>query len=122
MAKFSKASLAKLNTCHQDLIELFREVIQIYDCTIICGTRYAIDQDKAFAEGRSKLKWPKSKHNTIPSMAVDVAPYPLDWENINEFYFLAGIVFTLAAKNGVKIKWGGKFKTLQDYGHFELEE
>ena len=42
---------------------------------IVCGHRNKEDQNKAFAEGKSKLKWPKGKHNKLPSQAVDAAPY-----------------------------------------------
>lgn len=79
MAKFSSTSQEKLLTCHPDLQKVFKEVIKTFDCTILVGHRDQQAQDKAFAEGKSKKSWPDSKHNTTPSRAVDVAPFPIDW-------------------------------------------
>ena len=74
MNKFSERSKERLNTCHRDLKTLFNHVILERDCTIVCGQRNKTDQDKAFTDGNSKVQWPNSKHNRIPSLAVDVAP------------------------------------------------
>ena len=78
MNTFSTKSKERLNTCHRDLQILFNHVILERDCTIVCGHRGEADQNKAFAEGNSKLRFPNSKHNIIPSLAVDVAPYEMD--------------------------------------------
>ena len=99
MPKFSQASFSKLSTCHIDLQVLFFEVIKNVDCTILEGHRGQEDQDKAYLEGRSKLKWPEGKHNHVPSLAVDVAPYPLPkWDNVNDFIYFAGYVMGIAQK------------------------
>ena len=98
MNTFSEASRAKLKTCHRDLQLLFAHVIQEYDCTIVCGHRDKEAQDKAYAEGKSKLKYPRSKHNRIPSWAVDAAPYEkagIDWSKSQMLYF-AGYVKGIA--------------------------
>jgi peptidoglycan L-alanyl-D-glutamate endopeptidase CwlK len=90
MNNFSDISKQRLITCHKDLRILFAHVIQEYDCTIICGHRDREDQDKAFAEGKSKLKYPNSKHNKIPSEAVDAAPYEvnhIDWSKMQMIAF-----------------------------------
>jgi len=94
MYKFSKSSIEQLNTCHKDLQVLFNEVIKYYDCTIVCGHRNKEDQDKAYAAGNSEKRWPDSKHNTMPSLAVDVAPYEInkiDWGKTQTSFF-AGFV------------------------------
>lgn len=110
MPKFSQSSLEKLHTCHPILQNLFQEVIKHYDCTILEGHRNREDQDKAFEEGKSHIKWPHGKHNNIPSLAVDVAPYPVDWSkerlNIARFYYLAGIIRGVADQIGIKIRQG----------------
>lgn len=99
MNRFSETSKARLKTCHRDLQTLFAHVIQDYDCTIICGHRDKPEQDKAFAEGKSKLRYPNSKHNRIPSWAVDAAPYEpgqgIDWTPRQMAYF-AGYVKAMA--------------------------
>src|SRR5687768_11435850 len=78
MPKFSQASIDKLATCHPDLRVLFNEVIKHFDCTISDGHRGEAAQNKAFDEGKSKLRWPNGNHNKLPSMAVDVYPYPVN--------------------------------------------
>ena len=67
------------------------------DCVIVCGLRDKALQDLAFAEGRSKEKWPNSKHNVKHperpmSEAVDVCPYPVNWALTEAFYVLAGAI------------------------------
>jgi len=95
MNHYSETSKDRLKTCHRDLQRIFANVIIDYDCTIVCGHRDKEDQDKAFAEGKSKLKYPRSRHNQNPSMAVDAAPYEpgqgIDWKPRQMAYF-AGYV------------------------------
>jgi hypothetical protein len=128
MPKFSTASIEKLNTCHPDLIRLFTEVVKHYDCTILCGQRGQAEQDEAFRTGKSQLVWPNSKHNQRPSLAVDVAPYPIDWKDRERFYHFAGFVKAMAITMGIKIRHGGdwdgdndlKDQNFFDLPHFEL--
>lgn len=130
MSNFSKVSEEKLATCHPDLQRLFHEVIKQYDCIILCGHRNEIDQNKAFEKGASKLKWPNSKHNSTPSLAVDAAPFPLDWQDSSRFYHFIGFVFATANFLNIKIRsgadWNGNLKfsdeKLLDLPHFELME
>lgn len=98
MPKFSQSSFSKLSTCHRDLQVIFFEVIKYFDCTVIEGHRGQEAQDKAFQEGKSQLKWPDGKHNQSPSMAVDVAPYPIDWYNYKRMYWFGGFVMGIAQK------------------------
>lgn len=134
MPKFSEKSLKQLATCHQDLQVLFHEVIKFHDCTVTEGFRNEAAQNKAFAEGKSKLKWPNGKHNRYPSMAVDVYPYPIDMDDVNRFYCFAGRVLGIAdilrieGKMQHKLRWGGdwdsdndlKENNFNDLVHFEL--
>lgn len=136
MIRFSETSKARLKTCHVDLQILFAHVGQEMDCTIVCGHREKEDQDKAYAEGKSKLKYPQSKHNRIPSWAVDAAPYiknKIDWTR-EQLLFFAGFVKGVAYKlysTGVmthRIRLGADFDMnndikddkFRDEPHFEL--
>lgn len=128
MPVFSAASKQRLSTCHPDLQKLFYEVVKFYDCAIIAGHRGKEDQDAAVAAGKSKLAWPKSKHNSNPSHAVDVVPYPIDWHDYRRFYHFGGFVLHTAMSLGIPIRWGGDwdsdFKFEQkfiDLPHFELK-
>ncbi len=138
MPSFSVQSKLRLQTCHEDLQVLFNEVIKFFDCVILEGHRGQEAQDKAFAEGKSKLKWPSGQHNAIPSMAVDVAPYDkastVDWQDVQRFHYFAGQVMCLArillAQGKIKhaVRWGGdwdrdteiKDEKFRDLPHFEL--
>lgn len=81
----SKLSKQKLNTCHSDLIKLIEEVAKTERCAVICGFRGRYEQEKAYNSGKSKANWGQSKHNSKPSLAVDVVPMPLNWEDIESF-------------------------------------
>lgn len=130
MPKFGAGSLAQLNTCHPKLQELFKKVVEEYDCKILEGFRNKIDQDKAFNEGRSKLKWPQGKHNRQPSIAIDVAPWPIQWNNTKRFYHFAGYVQGMAQSMCIEIRFGGDWdrdydlddQDFMDLVHFELIE
>ncbi len=128
MASFGKRSLANLNTCHKDLQRLFKEVVKEFDCSILQGHRGEKEQDKLFFEGKSKLEYPQSKHNKSPSEGVDAAPYPIDWNDKERFYYFSGYVLGVASRLGIKIRWGGDWdsdnnlhdQTFFDLPHFEL--
>lgn len=120
MPKLSTKSKAKLNTCHSDLIKLIEAVAETEKCAVICGHRGKAEQEKAFASGASKARFGQSKHNSKPSLAVDVVPLPLDWEDIEAFEKLGEKIMAKAEELGIKIKWGKNFKGLVDYPHYEL--
>lgn len=134
MPTFSQRSLARLETCHPDLQTLFKRVIQFRDCTILEGFRDEASQNKAFAEGKSKLKWPNGKHNKSPSEAVDVMPFPIVWTDLSRIYHFSGFVLGVAdmllesGQMSHKIRWGGdwnsnhnlKDEVFKDLPHFEI--
>ena len=120
--KFSQRSKERLSTCHKDLQDIMEEVIKVRDITILCGHRSEEAQNKAFEEKKSKLRYPNSKHNSFPSRAVDIAPYPIDWNDKEAFHELAGIVKGIAHSKGIKIKWGGDFNSFFDGPHIELDD
>lgn len=128
MPKFSLRSKERLATCHADIRKVCNELIKYINFSVICGYRRKDDQDKAYAEGKSKLKWPKSAHNSLPSKAVDIVPYPLDWNDIGSFKQLHGAFMVVAqqlfdaAEIGSKFEWGGDWKKLKDYPHYQIKE
>lgn len=118
---FSLTSEDRLKDCHADLQTICRTVIQEYDHSVICGYRDEEAQGKAFKDGKSKLQWPDSKHNQLPSMAVDVAPYPIDWDNTERFHELAGHMLEVAYLLNINLEWGGHWKTFKDFPHYQLK-
>ena len=129
MAKFGKASKQRLSTCHKDLQAVFNEVIKYVDCSILVGHRGAERQDRLFEEGKTKVKYPKGRHNASPSRAVDVAPYPIDWDDRERFHLFAGFVIGIARGMGITLRWGGDWNMnfevddnkFDDFPHFELK-
>ncbi|MGB0683388.1 MAG: M15 family metallopeptidase [Magnetovibrionaceae bacterium] len=131
MPQFGKTSRARLETCDPRLQEILNKAIaEGPDFSVLCGHRNEADQNKAVAEGRSKTPWPRSKHNGLPSKAVDIAPYPIDWNDTNRFRVMAGYVMGVAAGLGYKLRWGGDWdrdfseedERFRDLPHFELVE
>lgn len=128
MPSFSFKSEQKLQTCDPRLIRLFDIVIKGFDCTILEGHRDEDRQNDMLHSGKSQLAWPGSKHNSSPSLAVDVAPYPIDWNDRERFHYFAGYVKGVAESIGVKIRWGGDWdgdwqvrdNVFDDLPHFEL--
>lgn len=97
--------------------------IKRIDFSIICGRRNKEEQNAAYYTGKSKVMYPESKHNSNPSLAFDVIPYPFNgWKDKKQFYSLANIMKEEANKLNINIKWGGDFKSFFDGPHFELEE
>lgn len=130
MPSFGKSSQDKLATCDPRLQKVFNEVIKYFYCTVIEGHRGEEAQNKAFAEGKSKLKYPQGKHNKTPSLAADVLPYPIDWNDTNRMRYFAGFVVGIAATMGIKLRWGGdwnqntelKDNSFNDLPHFEIAD
>ena len=125
MPSFGKQSTNNRNTLHPLLRALLDEAILEYDFSIICGYRSKEEQTTAFKSGNSRAEWPMSNHNSWFSLAVDIAPYyknrpHVRWAEYNEFYYLAGIIIGIARGKGIKIRWGGRFKSIFDPGHFEI--
>lgn len=130
--QFGKLSKEKLKTCRVELRELAEIVISlgVIDCSVTEGHRTQEKQDDYFDNGKSKVSWPDSKHNTSPSDAFDLVPYIdgcLSWRH-DHCCVLAGIVLAVAAMTGIEIRWGGNWdmdgepitdQEFQDLVHFE---
>ena len=138
MPVFGDASKAKLDTCHHDLIVVMNHAITYGpDFSVLCGHRSVKEQQKAFAQGRTE-PGPiitqvdgvdiVGKHNLVISEAVDIAPYPIDWNNTSRFMILGGYVLGIAQGLGINLRWGGdwdgdydnKDERFSDLTHFEL--
>lgn len=120
------ASTKALGTAHPKLQRLILEVDKrlskrrLIDLTVVCGHRGQAEQEKAFAEHKSTKHWPDSKHNTLPSNAVDVAPYPTDWNDRESFALLAGYILAVANDLDIEVDVGALWKKFPDLPHVEL--
>jgi len=129
MPNFGKTSKRRLKTCHPYLRLIMEQVIKERDCTILQygGFRSEKDQNRLLIDGKSQVGWPNSNHNNTfgnkpYSLAVDVAPWPVNWNNINEFKELGEIILKKAKQLGIKLNWGGNWKSFKDYPHYELDK
>lgn len=128
MAKFGKASLIQLATAHKDLQRLFAEIIKYWDCQVLEGRRSEAQHKLNLASGASKTLHSKHVTGDNPSLAVDVAPFPIKWNDYQRFYAFAGFVVGTATQMGIKIRWGGDWdsdrdftdQTFNDLVHFEI--
>ena len=120
--KFSSHSLKELNTCDARLREIMKRAIKVYDFSVICGFRDETAQNYAYDHKPqlSKFKWPNSKHNRQPSLAVDVAPYPINWDDPVKFTELAIVIKSIANDLCIPLIWGGEWRSV-DMPHYELK-
>lgn len=118
----TSASLKRLKECDPRLVKLIMRVDELYPCHVICGHRGEADQNKAFAEKKSKLKFPNSKHNSTPSKAVDVVPGTgkvIPWADLKPWEILCHTIEQAADEQGLKIRLGRDF-SFKDWPHCEL--
>lgn len=136
--EYSSTSLARFRTLHPDLQQILTLALQLgFDHAIVCGHRGEEEQTQAYESGNSTVRWPNSKHNKFPSLAVDVAPwYPgiKDLWNAEHCRTFAGVILCIAETLRVageiehEVRWGGDWnrngdqqdQNLDDLVHFEL--
>ena len=133
----SARSIANLQGVHPQLVAVVQRAIQIttQDFAVLQCVRTQQAQADLYAQGRTKpgpvVTWTlRSKH--IPgadgySHAVDIVPYPVDWNTPAKFDAVARAMFAAAAELGVSIRWGADWdrdgkpreKGETDSPHFE---
>jgi len=129
---FGSTSKARLLECDPRLQTILNAVIKHMDFTVLCATRSRADQEEAVRKGLSRAQYGESPHNFSPALAVDIAPYPVDWRDFERFSFLGGLMKGVASAEGIALTWGydwnnngtlGKddpAESLIDAPHFEL--
>ena len=130
MPRFGKTSRARLASCEKELQNLFNEVVRYFDCSVLVGYRGRNEQNTAYESGHSQVEWPNGKHNKNPSVAVDVAPYPIDWDDRERFIYFGGFVKGCAFRMGIPLRWGGDWDNdtklsdnkFDDLVHYELSK
>ena len=126
MYKFGKKSKKRLKGVDARLVNVLNELIKIMDVTIIEGLRSEERQKELLAKGATKVKY--SKH--MEGKAVDLAPYPIDWENRDGFHYMGGMIRGIGKQLGVNIRWGGDWDSdgdvkdngFDDLVHVELRD
>lgn len=147
MYHFGQNSLDKLSTCHIDIQTIMKLAIKRtrIDFGITYGNRSITFQKELFDAGKSQLDGitKKSKHNFLPSLAVDIHIWHPDKEIRNKLVedkpslaYVAGVVVScsneLLEQNKIitgGIRWGGNWdrdgiilldQKFWDMYHFEL--
>jgi peptidoglycan L-alanyl-D-glutamate endopeptidase CwlK len=102
MYKFSKKSLDVLQGVHPDLQKIASQLILLMDVTVLEGVRSKERQEELVRTGMSKTM--NSKHLT--GCALDLAPFPIDWNDRERFIYMQGMVRGIAQQLGIKIRSG----------------
>lgn len=89
------------------------------DIHVSWSYRNATEQEEAVREGKSKLHYPDSAHNLLPSHALDLFQIDQAGHAVWDPGPLAALADYNRA-NQLSILWGGEFKTLGDYDHFQI--
>ncbi|AEK81965.1 putative endolysin [Salmonella phage 7-11] len=101
-----KKSQELLNQVHPDLRKVLEEAFKSmpFDITVLPSTIRTVEEQRKNVE--KGVSWTmKSKH--LDGRAVDIAPYPVDWNNLERFVVMAAHVLAAADKLGIRVVWGG---------------
>ena len=117
--KLGTRSLQSLSGVHPDMVAVVKKAIEItgVDFTVIEGIRNINRQRELFKAGKSTTM--NSRH--ITGHAVDMVPWPVDWEDLERFEVMAEAMKTAAEELDIPIVWGGDWKSFYDAPHFELD-
>ena len=126
MYKFGKRSRKRLKGVDSRLVNVLNELIKIMDVTVIEGLRSAERQEELLAKGATKVKY--SKH--MEGKAVDICPYPIDWDDRDRFHYMGGMIRGIAKQLNVNVRWGGdwdsdgevKDNNFDDLVHIEIKD
>lgn len=131
--KLGKTSLARLQGVDETLVNVVKRAIEIseVDFTVMEGVRTLERQRELYAQGRTApgkiVTWTmKSRH--IEGKAVDLVPYPLDWNDLEKFNKIKDAMFQAAKELDVNLRWGadwdgdGNYREKGEYDspHFEI--
>jgi peptidoglycan L-alanyl-D-glutamate endopeptidase CwlK len=121
-------SLKILESCDQDLQTLAHAIDAIMPVRVLEGYRTQERQLALYHDRRTLVR--QSKHNMIPSQAMDIYPDPIDWLDTKRMYVMGGIAIAEARRLKIAIRWGGDWdgdtevldQTFNDLGHIELKK
>jgi peptidoglycan L-alanyl-D-glutamate endopeptidase CwlK len=128
----TKTSQRRLESVDERLQEIVKVALGRWDINVIEGHRSPRRQKQLYLAGKSRIDGENrlSKHNHKPSLAVDLAPRPVDWEDLDRFRRFGEYMLGVAAAKGIALRWGGDWdgdgdlsdQTFNDLVHFELED
>jgi len=117
--KLGTRSLQNLSGVHPDLVAVVKLAITIteQDFTVIEGVRNINRQRELLKAGKSTTM--NSRH--ITGHAVDMVPWPVDWNDLERFEVMSEAMKAAAEELDIPIVWGGDWKSFYDAPHFELD-
>ena len=128
MPRFGKKSKERLKGVDTKLVNVLNELIKIMDCTIIEGVRSEEKQQEYFKKGKSKIDGITKKGMHQLGKAIDLAPYPIDWNDRDRFHYMGGMIRGIAKQLNINVRWGGdwdsdgqtKDNSFDDLVHVEI--
>lgn len=143
-------STRQLETCAESIQDVMYDAAEVMNFSVLEGKRSVERQREVKDAGfsttlNSKHVYPVGR----PSLAIDIAPYPLKWpqkpkgikkllwslvqkyvKQVARFYFLAGYIKRTSEYQQIELRWGGDWdgdmdfedQTFDDLGHFEMRE
>lgn len=126
--KLGQRSLDRLKGVNPSLVAVFKRACETmpFDVTVLEGLRTYERQQELLKQGATKVS--VSRH--MSGNALDIAPYPIDWNDLERFQIVAEHMFKAAEELGIVIRWGGtwertftkpvKWAKFLDAPHFEL--
>ena len=118
--KLSQKSLDRLTGVHPHLVEIVKRAADLdtIDFAVLEGVRSTLRQAELVAAGASRTL--KSRHLTghaVDLGAIVAGTLRWDWP----LYHKLNTVMQQAAKDqGIRIEWGGHWKSFPDGPHFQL--
>ena len=149
--KLSERSLGRLQGVHPNLVKVVKRAIEIskQDFMVLEGVRTKKQCMVNYGKGRTiaqcvakgvpaqyanpraaKVTWLNdpfaSKH--VSGKAVDLVPYPVDWNDLKKFDAIAQAMLQAAKELGVPVRWGADWdgdgkpreRGESDSPHFEI--
>lgn len=113
--KLGTKSLSNLKGVHPDLVKVVKRAIELTECdfTVTEGLRTKATQALYVKQGKSQTM--NSKH--LDGLAVDLAAWvngTINW-NFDYYFKIADAVRKASIELGMKVKWGGAWRYLNDY-------
>ena len=138
MYQLGNKSKEKLKGVHPNLVKVIERAIQLSskDFMVIEGIRTPERQVELYAQGRTKpgpiVTWTLNSRHFIQKdgwgHAVDLVPWPVDWNDTKKFDAIAEAMFKASKELGTPIRWGADWdrdgrpreRGETDSPHFEL--
>lgn len=137
--RLSNRSRTRLEGVHPKLVAVVERAIEItkQDFLVLEGVRTPERQRELYAQGRSKpgrkVTWTLQSNHFVNDRtgyghAVDLCPYPVDWDSTAKFDAIALAMMKAAKEQGVAIRWGADWDMDEntrergeyDSPHFEI--